>query len=248
MKRVRLVLAFGCFVLCIWFLMPIGLGVFHIGMVYPVLLLLLAAAVLLNWQRLRPLAVRHRFFTRLAAAVLCVGLLLILIPVGFMGAAALNAPPEKATVVVLGCQVRGRTPSLMLADRCHAAYEYLLSHPDAVCIASGGRGDGEDISEARAIYGYLTDRGIDGGRILLEEHSANTAENIANCAALIREQGLSSDVAVVTDSFHQLRASLFAGQNGLTAYAVGCATRWYLAPGYWAREVPGIYRALVLGY
>ena len=86
MKRLRLVLAFGCLLLCVWFLMPIGLGVFHIGMVYPVLLLLLAAAILLNWQRLHPLPVRHRFFTRLAAAVLCVGLLLILIPVGFMGA------------------------------------------------------------------------------------------------------------------------------------------------------------------
>ena len=61
-------------------------------------------------------------------------------------------PPK--TVLVLGCQVRGTEPSLMLTRRLEAAYQYLTQYPDAVCVVSGGQGDDEDIPEGEAMEQY----------------------------------------------------------------------------------------------
>jgi len=59
--------------------------------------------------------------------------------------------PAKSVVVVLGAQVVNSRPTLILAGRIQAAADYLTAHPDSVCIASGGRGADEDISEAKCI-------------------------------------------------------------------------------------------------
>ena len=44
---------------------------------------------------------------------------------------------------------------------------------------------------------------------------------------------------------HQLRAALWARHCGLTPYAAGCRTAWFLAPGYWAREIAGVAYTLL---
>ena len=49
--------------------------------------------------------------------------------------------------------------------------------------------------------------GIAPERILLEDQSASTEENLAFSAALLREKGLSTDVAIASDNFHQRRAA-----------------------------------------
>lgn len=41
-------------------------------------------------------------------------------------------------------------------------------------VLSGGKGDGENISEAEAMYRYLTGHGIDGDRLIREEESTST--------------------------------------------------------------------------
>ena len=76
----------------------------------------------------------------------------------------------------------------------------------------------------------------------------NTAENMAFSAAIIDEHGLSTTVAVVSDRFHQLRASIFAHRAGLDARSVGCTSAWYLGGGYWAREVLALAAAFIRGY
>ena len=45
-------------------------------------------------------------------------------------------------------------------------------------MLSGGKGDGENISEAEAMYRYLTGHGIDGDRLIREEESTSTKENL----------------------------------------------------------------------
>ena len=172
----------------------------------------------------------------------------ILVTLGKMAAAAGNRPAEgtPCTVVVLGCQVLedGR-PSLMLQGRVQAAYEFLTAHPDAVCIASGGQNGTEPISEARCIRQALADWGIEEDRILLEEGSHSTAENLAFSAAIIREQGLPTAAVIASDNFHQLRAAVWAERNGLTPYAAPCASPWFLTAGYWAREAAALLYMVV---
>ena len=84
-------------------------------------------------------------------------------------------------------------------------------------------------------------------RILLEDQSASTEENLAFSAALLREKGLSTDVAIASDNFHQLRAAIWAQRSGLTPYSDGCASPWFLTAGYWARETAALLYMVVTG-
>ena len=159
-----------------------------------------------------------------------------------MAVQAGNRPgPEDCTVVVLGCQVSANgEPTVMLRDRIDAAYDYLTAHPESRCVASGGQNDNEPISEAACIRNTLAARGIDPDRILLEDRSRSTEENLRFTAEIIRQQGFNPRVAIASDNFHQLRAGVWAEKDGLTPYSLGCASIWMLGPGYWAREAAAL--------
>lgn len=99
-----------------------------------------------------------------------------------------KAPAANADyVIILGAQVRGETPTLVLNARINAAAEYLKKHPEAVCVASGGKGTGENISEAEAIRRGLVRLGISVDRILLEDCSTSTVENLKFSAEVIQK-------------------------------------------------------------
>lgn len=133
-------------------------------------------------------------------------------------------------MLVLGCEVRGLRPSKMLAARIDSAYDYLTANPEAVCVACGGMADDEIITEAQCIRDELVRRGIDPGRIYLEEKSLNTRQNISYAADIIRAKGLPTEVAVASDNFHQLRAAIYARGSGLEAQSLGCGPTGFWAP------------------
>lgn len=218
---------------------PLVMGILHIGMVYPTALLALAAAMLLRprWFRRLP-----RWLRRTGGALLGAGLALLAAVLVMMAVQAGNRPgPEDCTVVVLGCQVSANgEPTVMLRDRIDAAYDYLTAHPESRCVASGGQNDNEPISEAACIRNTLAARGIDPDRILLEDRSRSTEENLRFTAEIIRQQGFNPRVAIASDNFHQLRASVWARRCGLEAESLGCASWWPLGPGYWAREAVAV--------
>lgn len=144
---------------------------------------------------------------------------------------------EPKVVIVLGCQVRGEEPSSMLAYRLIAAIEVLEANPEAVCVVSGGQGSGESISEAEAMYRFLLDRGIPESRIIREDKSVSTRENIRFSAALLSERGITDNIVIVTNDFHQYRADIYARENGYTAvghHSSRTPARNIL--NYWIRE------------
>jgi uncharacterized SAM-binding protein YcdF (DUF218 family) len=127
--------------------------------------------------------------------------------------AKLEAPKNADYIIVLGARVKGTVPSLALQFRIDHAAEYLKKNPDTIVIASGGKGPGEDISEAESIKNELIDHGINESRILLEDKSTTTYENIGFSKKLIpknAEIGL-----VVTNDFHIFRAKMIANNEGL---------------------------------
>lgn len=236
-----------CLLAAAVFLLPINLGILHIGMLYPALGFALLALFLFFFRPVCRFFTVHRVLLTAVCVLLILAVLIMAIPFCMMVSASMNQPQENgAPLIVLGCQVRGTEPSLMLAARCKAALGYLNAHPDAVCIASGGQGGGEMISEAEAIKTYLVSHGIEPERILCEPDSENTFENIRNSAALLAENGLPTDVVIASDGFHQYRAQLFCRQFGLNASACSCRTLWVLAPGYWAREILAVWKAIIL--
>lgn len=140
------------------------------------------------------------------------------------------------TVIVLGCQVRGTAPSLLLSYRIQTAADYLLAHPDAVAILSGGQGPGEDISEAACMFKGLTARGIDPARLYLEDASTTTQENLRFSKALIAREALRGPVLVVSNDFHIARALRMASDEGLAAEGLAAHSNWYSRPTYILRE------------
>lgn len=127
---------------------------------------------------------------------------------------AMNTEPkaELDYVIVLGAGIRGTTPTRPLLLRIQTAYEYMMENPDTILIASGGQGADEDISEAACIRNTLVKMGLDESRILIEDESRDTEENIRNSYELIPDK--ESEVGVVTNSFHIWRAMEIAKSQG----------------------------------
>ena len=67
----------------------------------------------------------------------------------------MNATYEADYIIVLGSKVNGTKPSYSLQYRIDKAAEYLKSHEKTIAIVSGGKGKGEDISEALAMKNGL---------------------------------------------------------------------------------------------
>ena len=90
-------------------------------------------------------------------------------------------------MVVFGCHVNKDGPSIQLRERLDAALTYLEDHPDTRVVVSGGKGDNEHQSEAQAMRDYLVAHGVSDAKILMEDKSRNTHQNIRNTLALLED-------------------------------------------------------------
>ena len=106
-----------------------------------------------------------------------------------------------------------------------------------LAVLSGGQGPGEDTSEARAMYDALTARGIDPERLILEEQSANTRQNLQNSLALLPDD-YHKTVAIVTNDFHmgRVRLLLNAAGPGRVVQVPAKLPWWWLSANYYLRE------------
>ena len=121
---------------------------------------------------------------------------------------------QPRTMIVLGCQVKPWGPSVLLRDRLDEAFAYLQEQPQVTVIVSGAQGADEPISEAQCMRDYLVERGIDAGRIHMEDASHNTYENLVNSVKLMQELELDMQdgVILVSNGFHLTRARLLWGR------------------------------------
>ena len=141
-------------------------------------------------------------------------------------------------VIVLGYQVQDGEISKTLEYRLDKAYEYAKVHPNTVFILSGGKSEGEEISEAEVMFDYLKKRGVPEYQMIKEEQSASTYENLVYSKLIIDEReknrrGWINDlmsrsgylsppdeevtirVGIVTSNFHVLRAKSIAKHVGI---------------------------------
>ena len=158
----------------------------------------------------------------------------------FMIQSVHQTPTGDVPLLVLGCRVKGTRPSLMLTERLETARKYLNAHETTVCILSGGKGGDEAISEAECMYRYLTEHGIEKDRLLLEDQSTSTRENLQFSLAIMKERNLGNTIAIVTNEFHEYRAFQIAEKLELHPYAVAAPTHWWLFPTYLVREWYGV--------
>lgn len=248
-------------------LLPLLLyGIFHTGVAALLLFGLLLAVLCLFWdppkreagthirRRLRLVSDRRRppvprwWKTLRVIGVAGVSACMLgasVISVLMLSAAFQTTGQETRTVIVLGCQVVEDKPSRMLDYRLDAAERYLKAHPDALAVVSGGRSPSETYSEAEVMKNELVHRGIDAARIYTEDRSANTEENIRFSEQVISQNKLPEQAAIATDSFHQLRAAVYAKRAGLSPAPLSARTPWGLLPSYWVREFFALAKAVL---
>ena len=240
--------------LLIAFLAALGVGLLvvplHIGMTGLCFLALAAVLWLLDFLRGKPY---EKPWRAVLLGLTALGLAVIL---GGMGLIALDGrsdvpeddPPE--FVVVLGAQVYGDNPSLMLKKRLDKAKDYLDSHPQAVVFVAGGQGTDEAYPESQVMEAYLLERGVEPGRVIREEKSHNTRENLLNSKRIAESMGMKTDrVLLITSAFHLCRAKYIAKTIGLEPCGLGCeAPPKILELNYLLREVFAFVKAWLLAH
>lgn len=155
-----------------------------------------------------------------------------------------NAKPQKSDcVIVLGCRVYGSTPSPFLLWRLNRGLElYDKGYGDYI-IVSGGKGQGENISEAKAMKNYLVYKGVDSSRIIMEDKSMSTMENLSNSKKVMEEKGLKTAI-IVSNKYHLKRASLMAESQEIEGSYSGVFVYPYKnreITGY-IREIPALWK------
>ncbi len=249
---IRMTMALVCLTALLFFLIPIRLNILNIGNAFGILI---SSVMFVFFAFNKPVCIflehicTNKFgkaITFFTAGFIIIGIVVAIIISAFMIGTIADKPQKAHPAILLGCKVNGSVPSLMLGRRLEAAYGYLTEYEDAVIIVSGGQGQGEDISEAECMKKYLVEKGIDSSRIFTEDKSEDTYQNINFSKEILRENSLGNNVVIITDSFHQFRASLIAKDAGLNTDTVSADTPSYLLPTYWVREWFGIIEQIFL--
>ncbi|WP_123053024.1 YdcF family protein [Clostridium sp. JN-1] len=159
-----------------------------------------------------------------------------------------NAVPKRSDcIIILGCRVYGSTPSSFLKSRVEKGFELYKDGYGKYIIVSGGRGSGENISEAEAMKRYLVSKGMDSSKILIDDKSASTIANLINSKAIMKKNDLKTAV-IVSNKYHLNRASLMAKHEGIEASCSGvfvASHKYDEALGY-IREIPALFKYYII--
>ena len=166
--------------------------------------------------------------------------------------------PDKDFIIILGCGIRkDGTPTPLLRGRIDRALAFAekqktLTGKEPVFVTSGGQGPNEAVSESASMKGYLLEKGVPEARIIEENHSTSTLENMKFSKSLIlksvrpkkqapQEYWPSLDdpeakIAFSTTNYHVFRSGLCARRVKMRAVGMGAKTKWYFWPNAAVRE------------
>jgi uncharacterized SAM-binding protein YcdF (DUF218 family) len=183
--------------------------------------------------------------------LLCIGL------ISFIGieVAIISYPKyneKKADyIIVLGAGLANRViPSIILEGRLDAAIKYIEKNDTAYIVLSGGQGEDEDLPESNAMSKYLQDRGVNKDRIITEDKSRDTNQNLKFSKEKIEEHSHKSideiNVNIITTDFHAFRSSILAKKNGYTNFEnYSSPTMWYMIPVTYTREAFAVVKSVI---
>ena len=201
------------------------------------------------------LFIRKNLFAKLPKAVnallaVCVslGIIFVLLTQGMVVTGFMDQGKENLDyIIVLGSQVKPSGPAVVTRLRLNRAYEYAVNNPETVIIVSGGQGTNEPATEASVMKEYLISKGIDESRIIAEDKSTNTSENLQFSMALV--DGLQdSSVGIVSSEFHIFRALAIAKKCGYTdTYGIPASSVRLYLPNNMLRESIGILKDFLMG-
>ncbi len=179
--------------------------------------------------------------------VLSAGFLVYAVTLGVIFLAGRSKGNEDcAYIIVLGAKINGTQPSRALLERVRAAFSYLCVHPDTIAILSGGQGLNEEIAECDYMYRELIKMGISTDRLVLENRSTTTWENLRYSLALMDR--LPHKIGLVSSEYHLFRACLFAKRRGVEPVGIPAkSTHFTTRLNDYLREGAGIWHYIILG-
>lgn len=148
-----------------------------------------------------------------SAIILVYGLLIL---IGSFGLNTDNAD----YIIVLGHKLNNNKISNVLEYRLNKVLEYSENN-NCKIILSGGITSNNTISEAEVMKDYLVNNGINESRIILEDKSTDTVENIRNCKEYVDSK---SKIVVISSNYHIVRAKMICRLLGLNAKGIGTYT------------------------
>jgi uncharacterized SAM-binding protein YcdF (DUF218 family) len=181
-----------------WQVSPQGIMVLALGLV-------LIAIPFLN-KRLR--ALLGRYYKLIAIALYIIASITFVF-IAVMTILMVNANhesniPKSANIIVFGSSLIKDKPNDMLKFRCDVAIEYMKSHPNAICVVSGGLYFG--YYEGDSMKAYMVSKGAEASHIFAENKAENTSQNLQFSKAFL---GDNKDVLLATSDFHMMRSKFF---------------------------------------
>lgn len=224
-------------VLCVAYYLACGFGVrFGQSMLWVWLvlgLLFLARYALVRVSVARGVPLPYPAWLICSVRVGCAALLAVFLVVEgvILAGSGGNCPANVDYLLILGA----KTGSVTIEGRTAVAAEYLKNNPETIAIATGGKGTDEQLSEGAYIRKRLIELGIDESRILLEDRSSSTVENMRFARALIAEEDAS--IGIVSNDYHVFRAKglarkVFSGE----IYGLPMRSKPLTFPHYMMRE------------
>ena len=132
-------------------------------------------------------------------------------------------------------------PTQAVMERAIALWK---AHPTAWLIPSTGDNQRLGVTNSHVMAAYAVARGVDAGRILEEDRSSNTWENLAYSWRMARAHG-ADFLTIVCYDLHGPRCALTAMRQRIPAVVVGATSR---ATGRAARKPWFSSRASIIAY
>ncbi|QEA01252.1 YdcF family protein [Lysinibacillus fusiformis] len=158
-----------------------------------------------------------------------------------------NADGSANYMIILGAKVKpGGVPSLSLKSRLEVAVSYLVKYPQVKVIVSGGQGPDEDRTEASVMRDYLEQNGIDATRIVEEDQSTSTYENLVFSKELLPKE--TKKITIVSNDFHLKRAKYLAESLDFEVDVVSAKTPKSVEAKLKIRERAALLKTYIVGY
>ncbi|PEJ57903.1 MULTISPECIES: YdcF family protein [unclassified Bacillus (in: firmicutes)] len=186
-------------------------------------------------------------FFKLITYTILIGILGYLFCIVFIGANSFlqykhKVPKDAEYVIVLGAGLKKDKPTRALRYRIETAAKYAKENTSAKIIVSGGKGKDELISEAECMKGELIKLGIGEDRIIKEDLSTNTYENMKYSKKLINNANAKG--IVVSNDYHLFRSLKLAKKQGLNVIGLPAKTPRVIIPTAYFRECLSILKAI----
>lgn len=182
------------------------------------------------------------------------GLVAVLLGILYVGvtflqvvqAAGENEEVPSDAIVVLGAAQWNGVPSPVLAGRLDRGVELWEQGLAPVIVVVGGKQAGDEVTQGMAGFNYLREAGVPEEALRVEVEGTDTFTEMSAVAGILESEGFGTDVLVVSDPYHSMRAAAIAREVGLDPHVA--PTDRDASSTELMRETAAVSAGRILGY